>query len=58
MMHSSETLPRRRREEDRPLNIGNVSIPSKLALAPMAGVTDAAFRPVSYTHLTLTTIGG
>ena len=26
------------------MNIGNVSIPSKLALAPMAGVTDAAFR--------------
>nr|WP_325301626.1 tRNA dihydrouridine synthase DusB [uncultured Oscillibacter sp.] len=26
------------------MNIGNVTIPSKLALAPMAGVTDAAFR--------------
>ena len=26
------------------MNIGTVSIPSKLALAPMAGVTDAAFR--------------
>ena len=26
------------------MKIGNVSIPSKLALAPMAGVTDAAFR--------------
>ena len=28
------------------MNIGNVSIPSKLALAPMAGVTDAAFRRI------------
>ena len=26
------------------MNIGNVTIDSKLALAPMAGVTDAAFR--------------
>ena len=28
------------------MNIGNVSIPSKLALAPMARVTDAAFRRI------------
>ena len=26
------------------MNIGNVAVPSRLALAPMAGVTDAAFR--------------
>jgi len=28
------------------MRIGNVEIPSKLALAPMAGVTDAAFRQI------------
>ena len=28
------------------MNIGSVSIPSPLALAPMAGVTDLAFRTV------------
>ena len=28
------------------MNIGNVPIPSRLALAPMAGVTDAAFRQI------------
>ena len=46
------------------MQIGTVKIESKLALAPMAGVTDAAFRQicsekgagytvtaVSYTHL-------
>ena len=26
------------------MNIGNVAVPSRLARAPMAGVTDAAFR--------------
>lgn len=29
---------------DKTVRIGNVEIPSRLALAPMAGVTDAAFR--------------
>ena len=49
------------------MRIGTVDIPSQLALAPMAGVTDAAYRQicaeqgagytaVSYTHLTLPTI--
>ena len=28
------------------MHIGTVEIPSKLALAPMAGVTDAAFRQI------------
>ena len=28
------------------MRIGNVEIPSRLALAPMAGVTDAAFRQI------------
>ena len=28
------------------MNIGNVNIPSPIVLAPMAGVTDAAFRHV------------
>jgi nifR3 family TIM-barrel protein len=32
--------------EERTMKIGNVTIESKLALAPMAGVTDAAFREV------------
>ena len=48
------------------MKIGNVEVASRLALAPMAGVTDMAFRQicrelgagysVSYTHLTLPTI--
>ena len=28
------------------MRIGQVDIPSQLALAPMAGVTDAAFRQI------------
>ena len=28
------------------MKIGAVNVPSKLALAPMAGVTDAAFRQI------------
>ena len=28
------------------MRIGNVEIPSRLALAPMAGVTDVAFRQI------------
>ena len=28
------------------MQIGHVEIPSKLALAPMAGVTDAAYRQI------------
>ena len=28
------------------MHIGNVEIPTKLALAPMAGVTDAAYRQI------------
>ena len=28
------------------MNIGTVSIPGKLSLGPMAGVTDAAFREI------------
>ena len=28
------------------MNIGNVTISSRLALAPMAGVTDLAFRTI------------
>ena len=46
------------------MNIGRIHVDSRLVLAPMAGVTDLAFRqicrelgagPVSYTHLTLPT---
>ena len=33
-------------KEGTPLRIGNVQIDSQLALAPMAGVTDAAFRQI------------